>query len=199
MKTELLLELLRSRRSIRRYTGQLIHRESVGKLLEAARWAPSAHNKQHWRWVILTEAEEREKLAAAMGERLARTLGPTWIAREGPEDEVQDAHVWIEPPIWIVAFMSMKGIEPILSEAQHEAERLMAIQSVSAAIQNLLLAAETEGLGATWHCIPLYMPDVVRDVLGLPEDYEPQALITLGHPATEGGEGRRGELEVIWK
>ena len=54
--------------------------------------------------------------------------------------------------------------------------------SVALAGQNLLLAAHAEGLGACWLCAPLFCPDVVRDTLGLPEDWQPQAFISLGWP-----------------
>ena len=67
-------------------------------------------------------------------------------------------------------------------------DRLMAIQSVAASIQNLLLAAHEAGLGACWMAAPMYCPDVVRAVLQLPDDWEAQALITIGYPkgADEG-------------
>ena len=57
----------------------------------------------------------------------------------------------------------------------------MAMQSLAASIQNLLLAAETKGLAASWMAAPLYCPGTVRNALGLPESLAPQALITLGY------------------
>ena len=65
-------------------------------------------------------------------------------------------------------------------------EKIMAIQSVAASIQNLLLAAHEAGLGACWMAAPLYCPAVVREVLQLPDDWDAQALITLGYPADAG-------------
>lgn len=56
----------------------------------------------------------------------------------------------------------------------------MAVQGVGAAIQNLLLSVHLQGLGACWMCAPLFCPDVVQRALGLPDDWEPQALITVG-------------------
>jgi len=61
----------------------------------------------------------------------------------------------------------------------------MAVQSVALAAQNLLLMAHAEGLGACWVCAPLFCPDVVRDVLSLPADWEAQGLITMGYPAEQ--------------
>ena len=71
-----------------------------------------------------------------------------------------------------------------LAEAR---ERIMAIQSVAASIENLLLAAHEAGLGACWMAAPLYCPDVVREVLQLPDDWEAQALITSWVPEADEG------------
>ena len=64
----------------------------------------------------------------------------------------------------------------------NQAEWIMAVQSVALACQNLLLAAHAAGLGACWMCAPLFVPDSCVRVLALPEDWQPQALITLGGP-----------------
>ena len=69
-KSQLLFDLIKSRRSVRRYTDQPVPPELIMRLLEAATWAPSAHNRQPWRFAVLTQAADREKLAAAMGARL---------------------------------------------------------------------------------------------------------------------------------
>ena len=65
-----LLNLLQSRRSIRRYRQQPIAPEIIGQLLEAGIWAPSAHNRQPWRFAVLTQPKDKERLAQAMGARL---------------------------------------------------------------------------------------------------------------------------------
>ena len=65
-----LIELIRSRRSIRRYTDESVPAELVERLLTAATWAPSAHNRQPWRFAILEDGATKARLATAMGERL---------------------------------------------------------------------------------------------------------------------------------
>jgi nitroreductase len=82
-----------------------------------------------------------------------------------------------------------------------QAERTMALQSVSLAGGQLLLAAHAEGLGACWMCGPLFAPQAVREALRLPADWEPQALIVLGWPAeqpTPPGQ-RSPDDSVIWR
>ncbi|MGE5140329.1 MAG: nitroreductase family protein, partial [Rudaea sp.] len=65
-----LIEVMRSRRSIRRYQDRPVPPELLDGLLEAARWAPSAHNRQPWRFMVIESSETKSELAAAMGERL---------------------------------------------------------------------------------------------------------------------------------
>jgi hypothetical protein len=73
----------------------------------------------------------------------------------------------------------------------------MAVQSTAMAVQNLLLAAHAEGLGACWMCAPLFCPEVVRSVLAFPAYWQPQGLITLGWPADGGRERQRRVLGLL--
>lgn len=85
-------------------------------------------------------------------------------------------------------------------ERRRPLEWQMAVQSTALALGQLLLAAHHEGLAACWLCAPLFAPEVVREVLTLPEDWEPQALITLGY-AAEVRKSQRKPLEevVLWR
>jgi nitroreductase len=78
--------------------------------------------------------------------------------------------------------MTMADMDRYPDPKRRRAEWTMATQSLALAGQNLLLAAHAEGLGACWLCAPLFCPEVVRAALGLPEDWEPQAFISLGWP-----------------
>ena len=73
----------------------------------------------------------------------------------------------------------------------------MAVQGVAMAGQNLLLAAHAAGLGACWICAPLFAPDVVFQVLELPEDWDPQGLVVLGWPAESPPERERMPLTKV--
>jgi coenzyme F420-0:L-glutamate ligase/coenzyme F420-1:gamma-L-glutamate ligase len=74
-------------------------------------------------------------------------------------------------------------------------EHDLAVQSLSAAIQNILLTAHAEQLGACWYCAPLFCQKTVQQTLKLPDDVEPQALITLGYPAENPTSPRRKPLQ----
>jgi coenzyme F420-0:L-glutamate ligase / coenzyme F420-1:gamma-L-glutamate ligase len=94
----------------------------------------------------------------------------------------------------------MTDMDIYADEVRQRREYLMAVQSVAMAGQNLLLAAHDVGLGACWVCAPLFVPDVVRDVLELPADWEAQGFITLGYPAQVCEQTRHPlEEKVIWR
>jgi nitroreductase len=82
-----------------------------------------------------------------------------------------------------------------------EGERLLLVQSVAAAVQNLLLAAAAEGLGACWLCAPAFCPQAVSESLTLPPGWIAQALILLGLPAEAPPrpEGRAIDEAVQWR
>jgi F420 biosynthesis protein FbiB-like protein len=184
---DILLDLIRARRSIRRYRPDPISRETIDRLLEAAILAPSAHNRQPWRFAVITSPASKERLASAMGERLRADRTRDGDPREAIERDAQRSRERIvSAPVVVVVCLSMRDMDHYPDERRASAERTMAIQSVSLAAGHLLLAAHAMGLGACWLCAPLFCPDAVRETLPLPDDWEAQALITLGLPAEEG-------------
>ena len=179
-----LIDLVRTRRSIRRYTSQPVDRALIEAALEVATHAPSAHNRQPWHFAVVTSPEAKEQLASAMGERLRADRVADGDSPAVVEADAARSHARItSAPALILACLSMSDMDRYADTRRGNAERNMAIQSVAAAIQNFLLAVHAQGLAACWMCAPLFAPDAARDVLSLPADWEPQALITLGYPA----------------
>ena len=86
-------------------------------------------------------------------------------------------------PVLIVLCTSMVDMDSYPDQGRTRNEQTMATQSTAMAGQNILLMAHAMGLGACWLCAPLFVPDLVRETLRLPPDWEPQGLITLGYPA----------------
>lgn len=194
------MDAIARRRMIRRYTDRPVPRETVIALLEAATRAPSPHNRQPWRFVVLT-GKARARLAAAMGARLREDLTRDGLAPEQIARDVERSYQRItSAPVGILTCMTLRDMDVYPDDRRNAAERWIAGQAVAAAIQNILLAATDLGLGACWMCAPLFCPDTVIETLGLPEDWQPQALITIGHPADAGtGRNRRPVDEVtIW-
>ena len=100
----------------------------------------------------------------------------------------------------IVPCLTLAEMDIYPDAERSQAERTMAVQSVALACQNLLLAAQAAGLGTCWMCAPLFVPALVRQALDLPEDWEPQAVVTLGYPAEEKQKEREPlATRVVWR
>lgn len=181
-------QLIRGRRTVRRYDRRPVPEQLVMKLLEAAHWAPSAHNRQPWRFVLAQSAHARQTLATRMAERWRADL----LADGADPDTVQrrsaiSVQRIVSAPLIIVPCLDLASLDSYLDSRRQQAERQMGVQSVALACQNLLLAAHHYGLGACWMCAPLFAQDIVRDVLDLPAPWEPQALLTIGYPYSRQG------------
>jgi coenzyme F420-0:L-glutamate ligase/coenzyme F420-1:gamma-L-glutamate ligase len=182
-----LLQVLQTRRSIRRYTAEPVPPEVIERLLTGALWAPSAHNRQPWRFVTLTQAGAKARLANAMGQRLrADRLADGDPAEVVEADAARSLARIAGAPLVVMVCLTLVDMDHYPDARRANAEYLMAVQSVAMAVQNLLLAAHAEGLGACWMCAPLFCAEQVRAALDLPADWTPQALITVGRPASSG-------------
>lgn len=196
--TSTLYRIIQERRSIRRFDGSAIPPETLQRVLGAATRAPSAHNRQPWRFVIITALEDKCSLANALGEelredRLADGDDPGQIEK----DVAQSIKRITDAPVVVITCLSMEAMDVYPDERRKTAEYIMAVQGVSMAAQNLLLAAHAEGLGACWLCAPLFTKDEVREELNLPEGWDPQGLIILGYPADAGKERPRRPIEEV--
>ena len=132
---------------------------TIGRLIEAARCAPSAGNIQPWQFTAVLNDAKRHALADA-------AHGQTFIA---------------EAPACIVV-----SAEPHLSTATYgdRGEELYCIQDTAAAVQNILLAATAFGLGTCW--VGAFDEEAVRRNIGLSPQFRPLAIVPLGYPAEEG-------------
>ena len=181
-----LASLLRSRRSVRSYQQRPVTHEQLEQILEAARWAPSPHGRQPWRFAVLTRQEPKQVLAASMGETWQRTLemdgqdaAIVAIRREKARQRILNA------PAIIIPCLYLEDLDTYPDEQRQADEKTMAVQSIGAAIQNMLLMTYDLGLDAGWMCAPLFCPEVVCDALGLDARLIPQALITIGYAAAD--------------
>ncbi len=186
------------RRSIRKYRSEPVPRATLERVLTAAHWAPSAHNRQPWRFVVIMDARKKEALAQAMSQRWKQDMH-----KDGVHEEIMQARLarsrerLLNPPVLILGCLSMEDMDDYPDSFRQRNEWIMGIQSVSLALGNLMLAAAHEGLGTCWMCAPLFAADEVHRALGLPKSWEPLALLSLGYPAEERTSSRKPLEEVI--
>lgn len=193
-----LKRIIEDRRSVRLYLSKDVPQEIILKLIDAGRWAPSAHNAQPWRFIAIFDPGVKKRLAEAMASDWLRDLERDGVPLEDAKKLAEESiKRFSEAPILIVAAITMEEMHKYPDRRRRRSEHLMATQSLAAAIQNILLAVHAEGLGACWFCAPLFCQETVRRVLRMPRDIEPQALITIGYPAESPEPPPRKPLKEI--
>jgi F420 biosynthesis protein FbiB-like protein len=198
MPTSVIYNVLRGRRSVRKYLAKAVPEAVLRRVLDAARWAPSAHNAQPWRFVLVLDSKVKRRLAEAMALDWDRDLRKNGVSADKRENLVKaSVETFVCAPALVVACLIMGDMDRYPDERRQKAEHLMGVQSVAAAIQNLLLAASAEGLGTCWFCAPLFCQQTVKEVLKLPREFEPQALIIVGYPAEKPNAPQRKPLKSI--
>jgi F420 biosynthesis protein FbiB-like protein len=140
-------DAIKERRSIRKYSTKPVPQEAVEEVLVAAGWAPSAHNAQPWRFIVLADPAVKRELAEAMAEAWAADM-----AQDGSKVDVETQKARVErfatAPVLILACTTMDGMARQPDMERLSVERDLAMQSLAAALENMLLAAHAEGLGA---------------------------------------------------
>jgi F420 biosynthesis protein FbiB-like protein len=192
------MDWITNRRSVRRFRPDPIPAQRLERLLEAALWAPSAHNRQPWRFAVLASLEAKARLGEAMGADFRRDLLKDGLSEPEAETQVARSCQRIrEAPAAVLLCLDMTGMDTYPEPARQEAEFIMAVQSVAMAGENLLLAAHTAGLGGVWVCAPLFAQETVRRALDLPAGWQPQGLILLGYPAKRAEARPRRPLDEV--
>jgi coenzyme F420-0:L-glutamate ligase / coenzyme F420-1:gamma-L-glutamate ligase len=197
-KASAIPSVLTARRTVRFYTDARVPRDLVRTLVEAAISAPSAHNAQPTRFVVIESPELKRGLAERMARRWRRDMEELRTPEAAIKVELRfSLKRFGEAPALILVGYTMDGMDVYPDRARRAAEHVMAVQSAAAAVQNLLLAASANGLGACWCCAPLFCPGLVRRTLGLPRSFVPQALLTLGYPAHTPPVPPRTSLDTV--
>lgn len=175
-------EAIAGRRSVRHFADRPVEPEAIDAVIAAACLAPAPHHTWPWRFVVLSQ-DARAALANAMGRAWRRDL-----QRDGVEQSRIDAllersrqQIMAAPALILVGFLA-GAQRPWPDRRRRWSEAMMFAQSTGAALQNLMLAAHGRALGTYWISAPVFCPATVRRALGLPPEFEAQALVALGHP-----------------
>lgn len=183
--------MIRGHRSLRSYAPDAVPADIVEKLLEAAHWAPSAHNRQPWRFVLLNEATTRRQLAESMARQWqAELLADGEDPAASRQRAARSVRRITDAPLAILPCLDLDSLDTYPDAQRRKREWQMGVQSVALACQNLLLAARHYGLATCWMCAPIFCPELVRASLELPATLEPQSLLTIGYPSNDAPRSR---------
>jgi F420 biosynthesis protein FbiB-like protein len=191
-------QFLKSRRSIRRFKTQPVPDSVIQNILSTATFAPSAHHRQPWRFVVLTDSSVKAKLAGAMAQDFEHDLARDGLSPEKIEAQIKRSKDRItSAPAAILLCLDMSEMDSYPDEKRSKAEYIMAVQSVAAAGLQLLLAAHAEGVGGVWACWPLFARQTIRRTLNLCESWEPQGMFFVGYPEDIPEARQRKSLQDI--
>jgi PPOX class probable F420-dependent enzyme len=181
-----LASLIRGRRSVRAFDTRPVPRAIIEEAIAAAGWAPSPHGRQPWRFVVVESQERRDALADAMA-----ATWRTQLRLDGQDKATVEARLeksrdrLHRAPVLIVPCLYLEGLDDYPDADRQRAEETMAVQSLGAAVQNLLLSLYAAGVDGGWMCAPLFCPEVVQEALGLSPALNPHALIAVGYAAAD--------------
>ena len=192
-----LFEAIHTQRAIRRFTGEPVSDEVIERILEAAVRAPSGRNTQPWRFVIIRDADTKQKI----GDYYRLACEDAGIGQEpipGLSKKVNDSVTHLanhmgDAPVLILACYEY------LTEDTVGPSTLLTGSSIYPAVQNLLLAARALGLGTALTTVHSIFESEIKALLGIPANVQTAALIPLGYPSAEerfGGSRRRPVAEV---
>jgi len=199
MDYESFLQFVKSRRSIREFSHRKISHSQIERLIEAASWAPSNHNRQGWKFIVFEDSQEICMLSVRVREFVKKSLARAHKLVTAQADElVHVAGAFDHAPVVILAMHKKSSAigKSILSLATSELVSGEALSSAMAC-QNFLLAAYAMGLGTCLMTAPLLAGEVWKSLHGLPAGFEPTCLIAIGYPAHVPTAPRRKRLEHI--
>src|SRR3989440_498027 len=195
-----LFETIRTTRSMRRLKPDPVPNELIRKLLEAGVCAPSGGNMQRWRFLVVRDAEIKQRVGALYKRAWDEQVAPRYRSGEPPPGTSRErfermlaaaehlANHIHEAPVWIVP--CLEGGTPTRTSGS----------SIYPAVQNMLLAARALGLGATLTTLYLQFEKEAEAALGLPPGVHSYALLPIGYPMGRFGPVRRIALaDVVYE
>jgi len=164
------LEAITHRRSIRKYKDVALEWDKVGEILEAGRYAPSAGNTQHWKFIVVMDKKRRADIAEAC-------VSQMWM---------QDA------PVHIVVVSHVERVEQMYGA---KGKDLYAIQDSAAAIENMLICASALQVGSCW--VSAFDEEKLDEILEIPSGNKVQAVLTLGYADEITPRPPKYSLEIV--
>ncbi len=169
-----LYQVIKERRSIRKFKPEPIPREVLERIIKIGMWAPSAMNTQPWEFYVFT-GKAKDKMGSILS-KAGEEIGPRLkeLFNEKMQKFTQSFFKNMGGAPAIILVLTKRLPVNIYQEGAN--------QSSAAAIQNMLLAAHLEGLGTCWMTGPLWVEDEILNYLGRQEDSRLVAAIPIGYP-----------------
>ena len=188
---------IEKRRSIRRYKSDAVAWQTITEIVDAARLAPSAKNRQPWKFIVFT-GKQKDRLLDTMNtgiENTEKALAQTGGDASGLPDAKNTLRIMRQAPVTIIV-MNPGGSSPYEpADTDTRTTEICDTLSIGAAVQNLLLAAQEKGLGTLWIANTLYAYDELCEFIG--EKGQLACAISLGYPDEDPNPRPRKPIEDI--
>jgi 5,6-dimethylbenzimidazole synthase len=190
MSYQNLLDIIRKRRSFRRFKSDPLPEGMVEKVLEAARLSPSAGNSQPWEFVVVQDTETRKSISKGLSSsyKPMHEIDPDFYYPVSVQPHLHTA------PVLIVVI----GDTRLIQTYPKSLEGIILIrQSLAVCVYAIQLAAASLGIASAWATIQVPARErVVRELIGIPEVYTVDHIIPLGYPDEEE-EGKAQALKPV--
>ncbi len=170
------------RRSVRRFSDMPVDPAAIEAAVAEALTAPAPHHTRPARFVWVRDTSVRTALLDGMKQKWRADLTGDGRNDDSIETRVARGQILYDAPELVIPFMVPDGAHSYPDSRRTEAERTMFTVAVGAAVQALLVALAVRGVGSCWVGSTIFVPDLVRSSLALPEEWEPLGAIAIGHP-----------------
>lgn len=190
-----ILKVIKTHRNIRKYKNKPVPKKLIKKIIEAGRWGPSIHGFQPWKFVVIENKTLIKKISECLMRKSRRTCIGSKVLLSSSAHTITNAQILII----IYNSKSFARFGGNLRKRYSKFAKIAELSAISSAIQNMILTAESLGIGTCWLSITLFCEKEINIMCNIEEDYDLVTVLSLGYPAEKGKRSTRKPISETVK